>query len=128
MPTIFTKIINGEIPSHKILENEKYLAFLDVRPIAVGHALVIPKKEVNYFFDLDDQTMAELMAFAKQAARMIQKHVPCIKVGVMIAGLEVPHVHVHLVPIQKVTDLYFGNAKDGDHKALAELASKIRGS
>ncbi len=127
MPTIFTKIINGEIPSHKILENEKYLAFLDVRPIAVGHTLVIPKKETNYIFDLDDQSMAELMAFAKQVAKMIQKKVPCIKIGIMVAGLEVPHVHIHLVPIQKVTDLNFANAKIADPQTLAELASQIRG-
>ena len=128
MPTIFTRIINGEIPCHKILEDEKYLAFLDVRPIAVGHALAIPKKETNYFFDLDDQAMSELMAFAKKAAKMIQKQVPCIKVGVMIAGLEVPHVHVHLVPIQKVTDLNFANSKPADQEELSKLAAKIRAS
>ena len=128
MPSIFTRIIQGEIPCHKILENEKYLAFLDVRPIAVGHTLVVPKKEIEYFFDLDDKTMSELMAFSKKAAHMIQKHVPCIKVGIMVAGLEVPHVHVHLVPIQKVTDLNFANAKPANQEDLAKLASNIRSS
>lgn len=127
MPTIFTRIINGEIPCHKILEDEKHLAFLDVRPIAVGHTLVIPKKEVNYIFDLDDKTMAELMVFAGKTAKMIQKQVPCSKIGMMVAGLEVPHVHIHLVPIQKVTDLNFANAKPADQKELAELAHKICG-
>ncbi len=125
MPTIFTRIINGEIPCHKILEDEKHLAFLDVRPIAVGHTLVIPKKEVDYIFDLDDQATAELMAFARKTARMIQKQVPCIKIGIMVAGLEVPHVHLHLVPIQKVTDLNFANAKPADQQELAKLARKI---
>ena len=127
MPTIFTRIINGEIPSHKILEDDKHLAFLDVRPIVVGHTLVIPKKEINYIFDLDDQTLAELMAFGKKTAKMIQKHVPCIKIGMMVAGLEVPHVHLHLVPIQKVTDLNFAHAKPADQQELAQLAQKIRG-
>ncbi len=126
MPTIFTRIINGEIPCHKILEDEKHLAFLDVRPIALGHTLVIPKQETNYFFDLDDKATAELMAFAKKTAKMIQQHVPCIKIGIMVAGLEVPHVHIHLVPIQKVTDLNFANAKAADQKELTELAQKIR--
>lgn len=127
MPTIFTRIIKGEIPCHKILEDEKHLAFLDVRPMAVGHTLVIPKKEVDYIFDLDDKAMAELMAFARKTARMIQKQVPCRKIGIMVAGLEVPHAHVHLVPIQKVTDLNFANAKPADQKELAELAHKIGG-
>ena len=128
MPSIFTRIVKGEIPCHKILEDEKYLAFLDVRPIAVGHTLVIPKKETDYFFDLDDKAMSELMIFAKKAATMIQKNVPCIKIGVMVAGLEVPHVHVHLVPIQKVTDLNFANSKPANQEELAKLAAKIRGS
>lgn len=127
MPSIFTKIINGEIPCHKILEDENHIAFLDVRPIAVGHALAVPKKETDYIFDLDDRALSELMIFAKKAAKMIQKEVSCIKMGIMVAGLEVPHVHVHLVPIQKVTDLNFANAKPADQQSLAQLASKIRG-
>jgi histidine triad (HIT) family protein len=125
MPTIFTRIVKGEIPCHKILENEKFLAFLDVRPIAVGHTLVIPKQEIDYIFDADDALLGELMVFAKKVAKMIKRQVPCIKIGIMVAGLEVPHAHIHLVPIQKVTDLNFANAKAADPEALAQLAKKI---
>lgn len=126
MPTIFTKIINGEIPCHKILENEKFLAFLDIRPVKKGHALVIPKKEVDYLFDMDDPELGELMAFAKKAAKKIKKVVPCLKIGVMVAGLEVPHAHVHLIPIEKVFDLNFANAKQVSNEELAKLADQIR--
>jgi histidine triad (HIT) family protein len=125
MASIFTKIVNGEIPCHKILENETFLAFLDVRPVAVGHTLVIPKQEMDYIFDMDDVRLGELMAFAKKVAKMIKKQVPCIKVGIMVAGLEVPHVHIHLVPIQKVSDLNFANAKAADPEVLSQLAKRI---
>ena len=126
MPTIFTRIVNGEIPCHKILEDDKYLAFLDVRPINPGHTLVIPKKEIDYIFDVDDELLAGLMTFAKKVARMIGKAVPCRKVGVMVAGLEVPHTHIHLVPIHAVSDLNFANAKPATPDELTKTAEKIR--
>lgn len=126
MPSIFTKIINGEIPCHKILEDKDYLAFLDVRPIKHGHALVITKKEIDYVFDVDDPLLAGLMIFAKKVAKMVKKEVPCKKIGVMVAGLEVPHVHIHLVPIMDVHDLNFAKAKPADQKDLVALAEGIR--
>ena len=126
MPTIFTKILNGEIPCHKVLEDDQFLAFLDIRPINPGHTLVIPKKEVDYFFDVDDKLLAEMIVFAKKAARMIKKAVECKKVGVMVAGLEVPHAHIHLVPIHAVLDLNFANAKPTPQEELAKVAQKIR--
>jgi len=126
MPTLFTRIVKGEIPCHKILEDENYLAFLDIRPINPGHALVIPKKEMDYIFDADDKTLSGLIVFAKKAARMIRGAVPCKRVGVMVAGLEVPHLHIHLVPIQNVLDLSFANAKPMPNEELAKIAEKIR--
>ena len=126
MSTIFTKIIKGEIPCHKICENEQYLAFLDVRPIKPGHTLVIPKKEIDYIFDADDALLAQLMVFAKKVARAIQKEIPCKKIGVMVAGLEVPHAHIHLIPIDSVHDLNFSLAKSASGEELAETARKIR--
>ncbi|HLD69602.1 MAG TPA: HIT family protein [Candidatus Omnitrophota bacterium] len=126
MPTIFSKIINGEIPCHKILENEKYLAFLDVRPVNPGHTLVIPKKEVDYLFDADDSLLSELIVFAKKVAKAIKKEVPCKKVGVMVAGLEVLHAHIHLIPINSVGDLNFARAKPAASEELAKMAEGIR--
>ncbi|WP_163325029.1 HIT family protein [Draconibacterium mangrovi] len=105
MASIFTKIINGEIPSYKVAEDENYFAFLDIFPTAKGHTLVIPKKEVDYLFDLDDETYAGLQMFAKKVAKGLEKAVPCKKVGVMVLGLEVPHAHIHLVPMQSEHDL-----------------------
>ncbi|AHW59143.1 histidine triad (HIT) family protein [Draconibacterium orientale] len=105
MASIFTKIINGEIPSYKVAEDENYFAFLDIFPTAKGHTLVIPKKEVDYLFDLDDETYAGLQMFAKKVAKGLEKAVPCRKVGVMVLGLEVPHAHIHLVPMQSEHDL-----------------------
>lgn len=125
MPTIFTKIIQGEIPCHKLAEDDRFLAFLDVRPIGPGHALVIPKKEVDYLFDMEDALLRELLIFARPVAKAIGKAVPCRKVGVMVAGLEVPHAHVHLVPINAVTDLNFAKAKPAEATELAELAKQI---
>ncbi len=127
MATIFTKIVNGEVPCHKILEDEKYLAFLDLRPINPGHTLVIPKKEVDYIFDVEDELLGGLMIFAKKAAKMIQKEVKCKKVGVMVAGIEVPHTHIHLVPIRDVMDLNFAKAKPTPNEELAKVAERIRG-
>lgn len=126
MPTIFSKIINGEIPCHKILEDEKYLAFLDVRPVNPGHTLVIPKKEVDYLFDVDDSSLAELIVFAKKVAKAIGKEVPCKKVGVMVAGIEVAHAHIHLIPINSLGDLNFARAKSAANEELARMAEGIR--
>lgn len=126
MSSIFTKIVGGEIPCHKIMEDSEHLAFLDIRPIAPGHTLVIPKKEVDYIFDLEDKALAGLMVFAKTVARKIRRSVECERVGIMVAGLEVPHAHVHLVPIRSVGDLNFANAKSAASDQLAKLAEKIR--
>ncbi len=127
MPTIFTKIINGEIPAHKIMEDDRFLAFLDVRPIVKGHALVIPKKEVDYIFDIEDKELGDLMAFAKKVAKVLRKNIECKKIGVMVAGIEVAHAHIHLVPIQGVGDLNFLNAKPADPAELSQLSQKLRG-
>ena len=127
MATLFTRIIKGEIPCHKILEDENYLAFLDIRPINPGHTLVIPKKEIDYIFDIDDKQLAGLINFAKKVAGMIRKAVPCKKVGVMVAGLEVPHAHIHLVPIFDVGDLNFAKAQPMPNEELTKVADKIRG-
>ncbi len=128
MASLFTRIINGEIPCHKILEDGQFLAFLDIRPINQGHTLVIPKKEIDYLFDMEDNLLKEMMIFAKQAARMIQRAVPCKKIGIMVAGLEVPHAHIHLVPIFEVMDLNFARAKTASNEELAKTAEKIRSS
>jgi histidine triad (HIT) family protein len=126
MPTIFTKILAGEIPAHKILENDHYLAFLDIRPVNPGHTLVIPKQEIDYIFAMDDELLKGLMIFAKKVARAIGKTLPCKKVGVMVAGIDVPHAHIHLIPIQNVSDLSFARAKDTPQEELAQIALKIR--
>jgi histidine triad (HIT) family protein len=126
MSSIFGRIIQGQLPCHKILENEEFLAFLDIKPLNPGHTLVIPKKEVDYFFDLDDNLLGRLMAFSKKVAAMIKKEIPCKKIGVVVAGLEIPHAHVHLVPINALGDLNFAKAKSVSGDALAEIAEKIR--
>ncbi len=127
MATLFTKIIAGEIPCHKIAENDRYLAFLDIRPINPGHTLVIPKKEIDYVFDIDDETFAGLFVYAKKIAIAIKKAVPCKKVGVLVYGLEVPHAHVHLVPIHGVPgEFTFAKAKPTPNEELAAVAEKIR--
>ena len=111
MPSIFSKIISGEIPCYKIAENANYIAFLDVFPLKKGHVLVVPKKEVDYIFDLDDSTYVGLMSFAKEVAVAISKAVPCKRVAMSVVGLEVPHAHVHLIPINTVNDVNFSNEK-----------------
>lgn len=127
MASIFTKIVRGEIPSHKILEDEKFLAFLDVNPLRAGHTLVIPKKEVDYFFDLPDDLLSEIMVFAREVARKIEAVIPCERIGVTVIGLEVPHTHVHLIPINSVTDMNFAKPKlDIPNEEMAALAEKIR--
>ena len=111
MATIFTKIINGEIPSYKVAENENFYAFLDINPLAKGHTLVVPKKEVDYLFDLDDQTLGGLHIFAKKIAKAIEKAVPCKRIGTTVIGLEVPHAHLHLIPINGINDMNFEKPK-----------------
>lgn len=111
MSSIFSKIIAGEIPCYKIAENADFIAFLDVFPLKKGHVLVVPKKEIDYIFDLDNETYLGLMLFSKTAAAAIKKAIPCKRVGVSVVGLEVPHAHVHLIPINTVSDMDFSNAK-----------------
>lgn len=127
MASIFTKIVEREIPAHIVAEDDKYLAFLDINPLAEGHTLVIPKKEVDYVFDLDHQTLAGLFSFSKGVAKAIEKVVDCKRVGVSVVGLEVPHAHVHLIPINSVEDMNFSQMKLSPSKEeLAEMAQKIR--
>ena len=126
MASIFSKIVSGEIPSHKIAEDENFLAFLDVFPCAKGHTLVIPKKEVDYIFDLEDELYLGLMAFAKKIEPAIKKAVPCLRVGVAVVGLEVPHAHVHLIPLNSMADMDFGSKIKLSQEELAEIAAKIR--
>ena len=127
MSTIFTKIVNGEIPCHKIAEDDTYFAFLDINPLAMGHTLVIPKAEVDYIFDLEDDVLAGLNLFAKRVAKAIEKSVECKRIGVAVIGLEVPHTHVHLVPLNAIGDLDFSNPKlSPSQEELAEVAEKIR--
>ena len=127
MASIFTKIVQGEIPCYKIAENEEYLAFLDINPLAKGHTLVIPKQETDYLFDLDDQTLAGLNVFAKKVALAIDKVTDCKRVGVAVLGLEVAHAHIHLIPINGLYDIEFSRPKlkltSGEFE---EIASRIR--
>ncbi len=111
MSSIFTKIINGEIPSYKIAENENCYAFLDINPIAKGHTLVIPKKEIDYLFDIEDELYAELFKFSKKVALAIEEIVPCERIGVAVLGLEVAHAHIHLIPINTIYDIDFSKPK-----------------
>jgi histidine triad (HIT) family protein len=126
MASIFTKIINGEIACHKIAENERFFAFLDVFPCAPGHTLVVPKLEVDYLFDLEDELYLGLMAFAKSIAPAIKKAVPCKRLGVSVIGLEVPHAHVHLVPMNSLADMNFNSKMKISEAELSEIAAKIR--
>lgn len=127
MSTIFSKIASGEIPSYKVAESDRYYAFLDIAPMAKGHTLVIPKKEVDYIFDLDDETYEGLAAFAKKVAIAIRKAVPCKRVGVAVLGMEVPHAHIHLVPLQKESDMDFRAEKLSlDKSEFEAIAESIR--
>ena len=125
MSTIFSKIIKGEIPAYKVAENDRFLAFLDISPLAKGHTLVIPKIEVDYIFDLDDQDLAELIVFAKKVAIGLRKSVPCIRVGVAVIGLEVPHTHVHLVPLNTMSDINFSLPKLSLPKEVMEETAQL---
>jgi histidine triad (HIT) family protein len=109
--TIFSKIIAGEIPSYKVAENLDFYAFLDINPLAKGHVLVVPKQEKEYIFDLDDKTLGDMMVFSKQVAKALKKAIPCKRVGITVIGLEVPHAHIHLIPITKESDIHFNNPK-----------------
>lgn len=111
MATIFSKIIAGEIPCYKVAENERFFAFLDINPLAKGHTLVVPKQETDYIFDLSDEDLAAMHVFAKSVARAIKQAIPCKRVGVAVLGMEVPHAHIHLVPLNRESDLLFSNPK-----------------
>jgi histidine triad (HIT) family protein len=127
MASIFTRIINREIPGYILAEDERYIAFLDINPLVLGHALVVPKQEIDFIFDLDDDTLAGLNVFAKKVAHAIKKAVPCRRVGVAVIGLEVPHTHVHLVPMNSMDDLNFTRPKLSPSKEeLQEVAKKIQ--
>lgn len=125
MGTIFTKIIHKEIPSYKIAESEKFYAFLDINPLAKGHTLVIPKLEVDYIFGMDDQLLSEMIVFAKKVALAIEEHIPCKRMGMAVLGLEVPHAHIHLIPINTVFDIDFKQAKLKLEKAEFEEISAL---
>jgi len=126
MASIFSKIVSGQIPSHKIAESEDFLAFLDAFPITKGHTLVIPKKEIDYIFDLDDTMYTNLFLFAKSIVPAIQKAVPCLRIGISVIGLEVPHAHVHLLPLNSMADADFSKKIKISQEELAALAAEIR--
>ena len=127
MASLFTKIIQRQIPAHIVAEDAEYIAFLDINPLVLGHTLVVPKKEIDYIFDLDDETLAGLNVFSKKVARAIRKVIPCKRVGVAVIGLEVPHTHVHLVPMNAMDDLNFTRSKlNPSQEELALTAEKIR--
>lgn len=127
MASIFTKIINREIPAHIVAEDEHYIAFLDIMPLVKGHVLVVPKVEVDYIFDLEDEVLAGLHVFSKKVAKAIDKTIKCTRVGVTAIGLEVPHVHVHLVPLRSMDDINFNREKlQLSKEELAEIAETIR--
>lgn len=127
MASIFSRIVAGEIPCHKVTENDEFFAFLDINPVAVGHILVIPKQEIDYIFDIDDDVLGRMMAFAKQVAKAQKAAIDCKRVGIAVMGLEVPHAHIHLIPIKKESDMYFGGDKLSlSSEELAGIAESIR--
>lgn len=127
MASLFTRIINGEIPCHRVAEDDRYFAFLDINPLREGHTLVIPKVEVDYLFDLDDDVLAGMLPFARSVARKIKSVVPCERIGLTVMGLEIPHAHIHLIPIDGVHDMEFSRAKlKMPPEAMAALADRIR--
>jgi histidine triad (HIT) family protein len=111
MATIFTRIINGEVPCYRVAENYKFIAFLDINPLREGHTLIVPKKEVDYFFDLDEETLSEIMVFARRVAIALKQVVECKRIGVVVIGLEVPHAHIHLIPMDRESDISFTNPR-----------------
>ncbi len=127
MASIFTKIINREIPGHIVAEDEKVIAFLDINPLVMGHCLVVPKKEVNYIFDMEDEEYTHLQLFAKKLSVAIKEVIPCLRIGVAVIGLEVPHTHIHLVPLNKMDDINFTRQKlTPTHEELGVIAEKIK--
>ena len=126
MASVFTKIIAGEVPAHRIAEDDAHIAFLDINPLVKGHTLVVPKREVDYYFDLTDAELAALNAFAKRVAAAIYREVPCLRVGIAVIGLEVPHVHMHLVPLNRMADIDFTREKmHPSQEELAAVAKRI---
>ncbi|MBL7829955.1 MAG: HIT family protein [Saprospiraceae bacterium] len=125
MSNIFSKIISGEIPCHKVAEDDLHLAFLDINPVAYGHTLVIPKMGIDYIFDMSDESLTNLMLFSKKVAKALKKVVDCKKIGVSVIGLEVPHAHVHLIPINAIQDMTFGKSIGISQADLTALANKI---
>ena len=125
MSTIFTKIINGEIPSYKILEDDSFYSFLDIRPIASGHTLVIPKFEVDHFYDMHNDLLSKILIFSKPIVKAIEQVIPCQRVGSIVAGLEVPHAHLHLVPIINMTEFSFAYAKEEKKEKLSQIQKSI---
>lgn len=126
MASIFSKIVAGEIPAYKIAENDRFLAFLDAFPIAKGHLLVIPKEETDYLFDLEESTYTELMLFAKSLVPALEKAIPCKRIGMSIIGLEVPHVHIHLIPLNSMKDADFSNKIQLSKEEFTEIAERIK--
>ncbi len=127
MPSVFTRIITGELPGYKVAEDAKHIAILDVHPLVNGHTLVIPKREVDYYFDLSEEELADLNAFAKRVATAVFREVPCLRIGMAVIGLEVPHVHMHLVPLNQMKDIDFQKEKlNPEPAALERLAKRIR--
>jgi histidine triad (HIT) family protein len=127
MPSIFSKIVAGEIPSYKVAEDENFFAFLDINPMTKGHTLVIPKKEIDYIFDLDDHLLKDMIVFSKKVAKTIEKVIPCKRVGMMVIGMEVPHAHIHLIPINKESDMSLSNQRMIPEQAeFEEIARRIR--
>ncbi|MEI9918278.1 MAG: HIT family protein [Bacteroidota bacterium] len=127
MASIFTKIINKEIPAQVVAETDRFIAFLDIMPLVIGHTLIVPKKEVDYIYDLDDKDLADINLFAKKVAAAVRKSVPCKRIGVAVIGLEVPHAHIHLVPMNSADDLNFTRPKlKPTQEELKEVADKIR--
>ncbi len=124
MATIFSKIVNGQIPCYKIAEDDRYFAFLDINPLVKGHTLVIPKEETDYIFDVDDDTLGGMLIFAKRVALAIEKVIPCKRIGVTVLGLEVPHAHIHLIPLNRESDINFSNERvkltEEEYKQLVE--------
>lgn len=127
MASIFSKIINREIPGHIVAEDERHIAFLDINPLVKGHCLVVPKKEEDYIFDLEDSELKELMTFSKKVAKAVKEAIPCIRIGVSVIGLEVPHTHVHLIPLNSMDDMNFSRPKLNPAKEeLVEIATAIQ--
>lgn len=127
MATIFTRIVNGEIPCHKVAESADFLAFLDIQPLAMGHTLVIPKKEIDYIFDIEQDDYHQFWDFAKMVAAQLKLHIPCKRIGISVIGLEVPHAHIHLIPLQSINDMNFSGPKlNPSQDELAEWAARLR--